>query len=150
MPVAPIPEGYHSVTPYLMVRGVGRLIGFLKAAFDATEVVPAMKRSDGTIAHAEYRIRDSIVMMGEPMGRFEPMPSTIHLYVSDADAVYERALRAGAASIMEPANQFYGDRSAGVRDSCGNIWWIATHTEDVGPQELAKRAEAWLKQQRRG
>jgi uncharacterized glyoxalase superfamily protein PhnB len=150
MPVKPIPDGYHSITPYLMVQGVGRLIGFVKAAFDATEVLRAVKRPDGTIAHAEYRIGDSILMMGEPMGKYEPMPAAIHLYVDDADAVYERALRAGATSIMEPTNQFYGDRSAGVKDSCGNIWWIATHTEDVAPQELAKRAEAWLKQQHGG
>lgn len=89
-------------------------------------------------------------MMGEPMGEHGPMPASIYLYVSNADAVYTRALQAGAASISEPADQFYGDRNAGVKDPCGNVWWIATHKEDLTRQELATRAEAFLKRQRGG
>lgn len=149
MAVKPIPKGYHSVTPYLVVEGVAKLIDFLRQAFDAQEI-HRMRRPDGTIMHAEVRIGDSIVMMGEPMGEFHAMPGGLHLYVNDADAVYKRALQAGAISMREPANQFYGDRTAGVKDPVGNHWWIATHKEDVSPEELQKRAEAWMKQQPRG
>jgi PhnB protein len=148
MAVKPIPDGYHSVTPYLVVQGVAALLDFVKQAFDAQEVHPPMTRPDGTIMHAEVRIGDSIVMMGEAMGECMPMPGTIYLYVHDADAVYQRALQAGATSTMEPADQFWGDRSAGVSDPVGNRWWIGTHKEDVSPEEMAKRAEAFLQQQR--
>lgn len=150
MAVKPIPDGFHTVTPYLTVHGVSKLIDFLKQAFGATEVHPVMHRGDGTVMHAELKIGDSIVMMGEPMGEFQPAPCYLYLYVNDTDAVYKRALEAGATSIMEPADQFYGDRNAGVKDPCGNFWWIATHKEDVPPEELAKRAEAFNKQQRSG
>ncbi len=149
MAVKPIPDGYHSLTPYLVVQGVAKLIDFLKQAFEAKEV-HRMSRPDGTIMHAEVRIGDSVVMMGEAMGEFKPMPAMIYLYVNDADAVYQRALQAGATSMMEPADQFYGDRNGGVKDPCGNQWWIATHKEDVPPEELAKRAEAAMKKQHRG
>lgn len=141
MGAKPIPAGYHSVTPYLIVQGVAKLIDFLKLAFEAKETERHAK-PDGTIMHAEVRIGDSIVMMGEPMGEFNPMPASIYLYVDNTDAVYKRALNAGGTSMMEPADQFYGDRNAGVKDPSGNIWWIATHQEDVPPDELAKRAEA--------
>lgn len=141
MPVKPIPEGYHSVTPYLVAPGAGRLIEFLKEAFKAEEV-ERMSQPDGTVMHAEVRIGDSIIMMGESSDKFPAMPAAIYLYVPDVDAVYKRALAAGAASTMEPANQFYGDRNAGVKDPSGNLWWIATHVEDVPREEMAKRAAA--------
>ena len=149
MAAKPIPDGYHSVTPYLIVPGAAKLIDFLKQAFDAKEI-DRTTRPDGTIMHAQVKIGDSIVMMGEPMGEFTPMPGSIYLYVNDTDAVYKRALQAGATSMREPADQFYGDRNAGVKDPFGNQWWIATHKEDVSPDELAKRAEAFMKQQPRG
>ena len=144
MAVKPIPDGYHSVTPYLVVQGAAKLIEFLKKAFGAEEVFPPMKGPDGAIMHAELRIGDSIVMMGDAGsgGQFPPTLSMIHLYVNDADAFYKRALQAGATSVREPADQFYGDRSGGVKDLCGNFWWIATHKEDVSPEELARRAAA--------
>jgi len=145
MAVKPIPDGYHAVTPYLTVQGVPKLIDFLKQAFEAQEI-ERMTQPDGTIGHAEVRIGDSVVMMGEARDEWKPMPSGIYLYVNDTDAVYKRALQAGATSIMEPADQFYGDRSAGVKDSSGNHWWIATHKEDVPPAELKKRAQAAMKQ----
>lgn len=147
MAVKPIPEGFHSVTPYLVVRGVPRLLDFLKQAFDATERF-RMPRPDGTIMHAEVRIGDSIVMMGEATGEMQPMPGSMYLYVADTDATYQRALQAGATSSMAPADQFYGDRSAAVTDPMGNRWWIATHREDVPPEELARRAEAFMQQSR--
>ena len=145
MAVKPTPEGYHTVTPYLTVQGAAKLIDFLKQAFGAQEVFRTMG-PDGTIGHAEVRIGDSVVMMAESRGEWKPMPGAIYLYVSDTDAAYKRALQAGATSLMEPADQFYGDRSAGVKDPSGNYWWIATHQEDVPPEELKKRAEAAMQQ----
>jgi PhnB protein len=145
MAVKPIPDGYHSITPYLVVQGAGKLIDFLKQAFEAQES-ERLTRPDGTIGHAEVRIGDSIVMMSEASGEWKPMPGSMYLYVNDADATYKRALQAGATSTMEPTDQFYGDRSAGVKDLAGNHWWIATHKEDLSPEELAKRAKAAMKQ----
>jgi uncharacterized glyoxalase superfamily protein PhnB len=145
MPVKPIPDRYHSVTPYLVVQGASTLIEFLKQAFEATEMF-RMAQPDGTIMHAEVQIGDSIVMMGEARGECQPLSAAMYLYVEDVDAVYKRALQAGATSQMEPADQFYGDRHAGVKDPAGNHWWIATHIEDVPPDELARRAEAFMKQ----
>jgi uncharacterized glyoxalase superfamily protein PhnB len=143
--VKPKPEGFHTVTPYLIVEGVAGLIDFLKQAFGAEEI-ERMASPDGGIAHAEVRIGDSIIMMGEPRDEWKPMPGSIYLYVDDTDAAYKRALEAGATSLMEPADQFYGDRNGGVKDPSGNHWWIATHIEDVAPEEMARRAEAFMKQ----
>ena len=145
MAVKPIPDGYHTVTPYVTVEGVAKLIDFVKQAFGATEV-ERMARPDGTIGHAEVRIADSIIMMGEATAQWKPMPGTIYLYVDDTDTTYKRALQAGATSLMAPADQFYGDRNAGVKDASGNVWWIATHKEDVSREELAKRMKASSKQ----
>ncbi|MDQ3950788.1 MAG: VOC family protein [Gemmatimonadota bacterium] len=137
----PIPDGYHTVTPYLVVRDVPRLIDFLRQAFGATELTRAA-RPDGSVMHAEVAIGDSRVMMGEATASSPPMPGCVHLYVVDTDALYHLALQAGATSLREPADQFYGDRMAGVQDPVGNQWWIATHTEDVPPAEIARRAAA--------
>jgi uncharacterized glyoxalase superfamily protein PhnB len=137
MAVKPIPGGYHQVTPYLIVEGASSLIEFLKEAFDA----------QGTIMHAEVRIGDSVVMLSDVMGVCKPMPTAIYLYVDDVDATYQRALQAGATSVMEPANQFYGDRLGRVKDPAGNYWWIATHIKDAPREELAQRAEASMRQQ---
>jgi PhnB protein len=150
MAVKPIPEGYHAVTPYLVVNGVAKLLEFLKQAFGAEETGPRATRPDGTIMHAEIRIGDSPLMLGEPSGEYKPMPAALYLYVNDCDAVYKRALQAGASSMMEPADQFYGDRNAGVKDASGNIWWIATHKEDVAPEEMKRRTEAAMKQRHAG
>jgi uncharacterized glyoxalase superfamily protein PhnB len=136
----PIPDGYHTVTPCLIVEGASLLIEFLKEAFDA----------QGTIMHTEVRIGDSVVMLSDAMGEWKPMPTSIYLYVNDADATYQRALQAGATSVMEPANLFYGDRHGSVKDPAGNYWSIATHIEDVPREELAKRAEDFMKQQAGG
>jgi PhnB protein len=139
--VKPIPDGFHSITPYLTVPGVAKLIDFLTQAFDAKETERIM-RPDGTVHHAEVRIGDSKVMMGEPVAPRQAMPACLYLYLSDVDAAYKRALAAGATSLTEPADQFYGDRSAGVQDPSGNSWWIATHFEDVAPEEIQRRAAA--------
>jgi PhnB protein len=144
MPAKPIPAGYHSVTPYLVVKGADRLIDFVTQAFDAT-LIERMARADGTIGHAEVRVGDSVVMLSEARGEWKPMPAALYLNVPDTDATYREALKAGAASVMEPADQFYGDRNAGVRDPVGNIWWIGTHQEDVPREELERRAAANMK-----
>jgi len=141
MPVKPIPDGYHSVTAYLVVQGVPKLLDFLKQAFDAKET-ERFTQPDGKVMHAEVKIGDSVVMMGEAGGEFKAMPSSIHLYVNDMDATYERAMEAGATSLREPKNEFYGDRSAGVKDPVGNHWWIATHVEDMSREEMLRRAAA--------
>ena len=147
MSVRPIPEGYHSVTPYLVATGVDRLLEFVKEAFGATELHRS-SRPDGTIMHAEIQIGDSRIMMGEAKEGFPPIHAALYLYVPDTDAVYKQAVAAGGTSIMEPADQFYGDRNAGVKDLSGNQWWIGTHIEDVEPEELKRRAEAAMQHQR--
>jgi uncharacterized glyoxalase superfamily protein PhnB len=146
MAVKPIPDNYHSITPYLMAPGAARLIEFLKDAFGAVES-ERMTHPDGAVMHAEVRIGDSMLMLTDGGGDWKPMPAALYLYVNDADATYQRALAAGATSVMEPVTQFYGDRHGGVKDPSGNIWWIATHVEDVSPEELRKRAEARARQQ---
>lgn len=137
MTVKPIPEGFHSVTPYLLVEDGAKLIAFLEQAFGA-EQFERMENPDGTVRHAQVKIGDSFVMLGAPLG--DPMPASLYLYVPDCDATYERALAAGATTLMEPEDQFYGDRGAGVTDPCGNLWWIGTHIEDVSHEELERRA----------
>ena len=141
-----IPEGHHTVTPYLVVRGAAKTIDFAKKAFDAQDLFDPMKRPDGTIIHAELKIGDSVVMISDATEEHPAMQSMLHLYVPDIDAKYKKAVAAGATTVMEPADQFYGDRTSGVKDPCGTMWYIATHKEDVAPQELRKRAEAQMKQ----
>ncbi len=136
----PIPKGYGTVTPFLCVADAAKLIDFLKQAFGA-EVTFRMNRPDGAVAHAEVQIGDSKVMIGQPAPGQE-LRAMLHLYVPDTDASYRSAIAAGAESIREPADQFYGDRSAGVRDLSGNQWWIATHVEDVAPEEMERRMAA--------
>ncbi len=139
--VRPIPEGYHTVTPYLVVPGLAQVIEFLKQAFGAAEI-GRFAQPDGRIRHAEVRIGDSVVMMGEPHGDIEARPAVLHLYVEDVDATYRRAIAAGGRSLREPADQFYGDRSAGVQDPACNQWWISTHIEDVSQEEMDRRMRA--------
>jgi PhnB protein len=139
-----IPAGYHSVTPYLVVENAKQLIEFLEQAFGA-EVTERMARADGSIGHAEVRIGDSVIMLSDARDQWKPLQSAVYLYVPDTDVVYRRALEAGATSVMEPADQFYGDRNAGVQDSAGNFWWIGTHQEDVSREELERRALAHMK-----
>jgi PhnB protein len=116
------------------------LIEFLKQAFDA-KLNMKMDGPGGRIMHAEMTIGDSRIMLGQPAPGQETR-AMIHLYMPDADAFYARALAAGATSIREPADQFYGDRSAGVRDEFGNQWYIATHVEDLSQEEIERRMEA--------
>jgi PhnB protein len=138
MSVNPIPKGYHTVTPYLIVNDAMTTIEFMQKAFDAA-VDHVSKNPAGKIMHAGLKIGDSMLMMGEAMEGFPAMPCGLYLYVPDTDKLYHQALAAGATSIMEPADQFYGDRTTGVVDAEGNKWWIGTHIEDVSMEEIAKR-----------
>ncbi len=147
MPVKPIPEGYQTVIPYLLVEGAAELTTFLTDAFDA-KVRQRLDRPDGSVMHVELEIGDSIVMIGEPMAQFGAMPSSIYLYVEDCDAIYQRALEAGATSIMQPTDMPHaGERYGGVKDPSGNLWWVATHIEDVSPEEQARRIETLTMEQ---
>ena len=145
MSVNPIPEGYGPVIPYLIVDDPGSLMDFMMAAFGAEEHerVPG---PDGRVAHGELKIGGRMIMVGAAREGQPALPAMVHLYVEDCDAVYQRALAAGATSTHEPSNQFYGDRGGGVVDPHGITWWIATHVEDVTPEQMAER-QAAMKQQ---
>lgn len=138
MSAKPVPEGFHTATPYIIAQGASRLIDFMQRAFGAVEV-KRLTLPDGTIMNSQMKIGDSIIMLGETKGEWKPIPSVIYLYVEDADAVYRRALDAGAWSISQPMDEFFGDRTSGVKDPLGNFWWIATHKEDVSREEIDRR-----------
>lgn len=135
-----LPDGYHTVIPYLVAEGADKLIDFLEKAFGAKES-ERFSMPDGTIGHAELRLGDSVIMLAEATEEYKPTSAGIHLYVEDCDDTYKRALEAGATSISPPKDEFYGDRSAGIRDQFGNHWSIATHKEDVSKEEIARRME---------
>ena len=154
MATKPIPDGYHAVTPYLMVKGAARALDFYKQVFGATVVV-RMDTPDGGIAHSEIKIGDSMIMVAdEQVGMGFPSPETIggtpvgiHLYVDDSDACFARAIAAGARQKKPMQDQFYGDRSGTVTDPFGHLWTISTHVEDVSPEEMKRRMEAMTKKQ---
>ncbi|MBN8568362.1 MAG: VOC family protein [Ignavibacteria bacterium] len=137
MAVKPIPEGYHSITPFIVAKDARGLIEFLKKAFDAQ--VLHISENDGVVMHGEIKIGDSIVMLAEENVNAPASPVGIYLYVNDIDKTYKQAVDAGGKSIMEPADQFYGDRTAGIKDIAGNSWWIGTHIEDVSDEEIKRR-----------
>jgi PhnB protein len=144
--VKPIPDGFHTITPYLIVEGAAKVIDFAQKAFDAKLEHEATKRPDGSIMHATLRIGDSMLMISDASEHAKATTTMLYLYVSDVDATYQKALKAGGTSVMEPADQFYGDRSGGVKDVAGNQWWLGKHIEDVSPAELKKRAAQMFKQ----
>jgi len=136
----PIPEGYHTVTPYLIVDDPDSMIDFLERGLGA-KLLDRHDGPDGRMMHAALQLGDSKVMMGQAAGEWPAMPAMIHLYVDDADALFRQAVAAGAEVLREPEDQFYGDRSGGVKDPCGNQWWISTHVEDVSAEEMKRRQE---------
>ncbi len=138
MSVKPVPDGYHTITPYLIVETADRLIGFIKEVFNG-QVLFKMQDEAGRINHAEMKIGDSILMLAEASEEWKPTKTLLHLYVEDIDATYQKALETGAVSVKEPKNEFYGDRIASVKDPFGNFWGIATHIEDVSEDEIKKR-----------
>lgn len=147
--VKPVPDGYHTVTPYLIVSDAARAIDFYKKAFGATESYKLMM-PDGRLGHAEIRLGDSLVMLSDEFPEFggkAPQtlggsPVSIHLYVEDVDAFFKHALAAGATERKPVMDQFYGDRSGQLEDPFGHLWWVATHREDVAPDEMQKRVQA--------
>lgn len=143
MAVKPIPDGFHTITPYFVTKNSRGFIEFLKKAFNA-ECVSISEAPDGKVMHAELRIGDSMMMLSEASERYPAVNSLIYLYVKDTDVLYKQSIEAGAESIMEPADQFYGDRNAGVKDPFGNTWWIGTHIEDVSEEEVQKRHKEQL------
>jgi uncharacterized glyoxalase superfamily protein PhnB len=124
-----------------VVEGVPRLLDFLARAFGAIET-ERVTNPTGDVMHAEVRIGDSVVMMGEASEQFRPTPSNLYIYVQDCDETYRRALGAGADSLREPKDEFYGDRCGGVQDPSGNSWWIATRKEELTPEQIQERARA--------
>lgn len=157
MPVKPIPEGYHSVTPYLIVNDGVRALDFYKEAFGATELM-RMPAADGKIGHAEIRIGDSPVMLADEMPEmgFRSPKSlggpgvSLMIYVEDVDARFKKALAAGGKEMRAVQDQFYGDRSGTLEDPFGHVWTISTHVEDVPEAEMQRRAEEYAKNSERG
>jgi PhnB protein len=147
--VNPIPEGYPQVMPYLTVDGASAAIDFYATVFGAKERL-RMPAPEGKVGHAELEIGDSVVMLADAfpdMGNQTPAalggtPVTVMVYVADVDAVFDRALKAGATEERKVENQFYGDRAGQFVDPFGHKWFVATHVEDVTPEEVAKRAAA--------
>jgi PhnB protein len=138
-----IPEGYPQVSPYLIVSDPAKLIEFTVNVFGAKET-RRHEDDKGRIAHAEVRIGDSVIMMGGATEQWPAAPAAMYIYVEDTDAAYKRGLESGATSLQEPADQFYGDRSAGVKDAFGNQWFIGTHIEKISEEEMARRSQAHL------
>ena len=137
--VKPIPDGYTAITPYLVAEDATALIDFLKNGFGAVERM-RMPMPDGSLGHAEVEIGGAAVMLSSAMAPDYPASSAqIHLYVEDVDGVYAQAVSAGATAVTEPEDQFYGDRIARVLDPAGNTWSIATHIEDVTPDQVMER-----------
>jgi uncharacterized glyoxalase superfamily protein PhnB len=139
-PARGVPQGYGTVTPWIISRDTALLIDFVKDAFGATELgrVPGPA---GGIGHAEVRIGDSVVMMFDAHEGWPDTPAFMRLYVEDGDALHRQALAAGATSVTAMTSLFFGDRVGRIRDPLGNIWWIQTHVEDVSPAEMAERSQ---------
>jgi PhnB protein len=152
MAVKPIPDGYHAVTPYLIVAGAARAIDFYKTVFGASERM-RIDGPGGTIGHAELQVGDSVVMLADEvpaMGHKGPKAYggaavSLMIYVTDVDATFKRAREAGATAPRPVQDQFYGDRSGTLVDPFGHVWTISTHTEDLSPEEMQRRAEAAMK-----
>ena len=149
MAVKAIPDGYHSVTPYLCTKGAARAIEFYQRAFSAVERM-RITQPDGRVGHAELQIGDSIIMLADEFPEMDARspqslggsPVSIHLYVEDADLVFTQAVAAGATIKRPMADQFYGDRLGGIEDPFGHTWWISTHKEDLSAEEIEQRAAA--------
>lgn len=135
----PVPDGYGTVTPWVISRDTAQLIDFVTAAFEATELA-RVHNEDGSIGHAEVRIGDSVVMMFDSRPEWPDTPAYLRLYVADGDATFRRALEAGATSVTEMTELFWGDRVGRVRDPFGNLWWIQERVAELPADEITARA----------
>ena len=145
--VRAVPEGLQTVTPYLVVDNAAKLIEFIKNAFDG-RVSFISNRDENKIMHATVSIGTSTIMISDTMEGMEPHTAMLYVYLEDADGVFKKAIDAKATSVQEPKTEFYGDRAGAVKDEWGNVWWIATHVEDVDPEELDRRSKEALKEQK--
>lgn len=136
--IKPVPEGYETVIPYLVVDQAADVVDFLTRAFDA-QTIMALRRSDGTVGHTELTVGRSTVMLSDATAEWAAMPARVFLYVDDVDARFALAIRSGGAPVMEPADTDHGDRMACVVDAGGNEWWIASRIENLSPDELQAR-----------
>ena len=143
------PEGSPTVTPYLVCSDAKATIDFIKNVLGGTELF-TLDGPDGSIGHAEYRVGDSPLMIGQGNDMHKAMPMMLYVYVEDVDSVYKKAVAFGAKSLQEPKDQFYGDRSGGVEDASGNQWYLGTHVEDVSEEEVQRRAAEYGKQAQGG
>lgn len=130
---------YSAITPWITTKDTGKMIDFLVAAFNATEL-GKVHNADGSIGHAEVQIGDSKIMMFDSRPEWPPFPCFINLYVDDCEALYSQAIKAGAASMTEIVTQSWGDKGGRIIDPFGNVWWLTSHVEDVSPEEMAKRS----------
>lgn len=150
MAVSPVPEGFRTVTPHLIIKEAGKAIDFYKKAFGAEEIMRIPGPGGQSVMHAEIKIGDSFLMIADEFPDFGCLgpksiggtPVTVHLYVKDADAVYNQAVKAGATATMPLTDMFWGDRYGKLSDPFGHHWSVATHKEDVSPEECAKRMAA--------
>ena len=145
MTVKPKPDGYHNVTPYLICEDAHATIAFLASAYGGT-VRSQHEAPDGKLGHCEVEVGDSVIMLASACEKAAANSSMLYVYVDDVDATYERAVKAGATSVQAPTTAFYGDRTAAVTGPSGHQWWMATHVEDVSPEELERRAAEQAKQ----
>jgi PhnB protein len=139
MPVKAIPDGYPRICPYLMVANAEGFTDFMTTVLGG-RVIETLTHEDGRIRHREVKLGDSVVMFSEATAERPATPVTLYVYVEDVDEVFERAVQAGGRVVAAPAQQMYGDRSGGVIEPSGNTIWLATHVEDVSPEEYQRRA----------
>jgi len=141
MPVKPVPEGFHTVTPYLTVDDAQIMIAFIEQALDG-KVTYRMNDDKGKVRHAEMKVGDSMVMIGQARDEWHPEKANLVVYVPDCESIYQKALAAGGTVVRALETHPYGDRSGGVKDPQGNTWWISTHVEDIAPEEMERRMKA--------
>lgn len=155
MSVKPIPDGYDALTPYLVVRNADKAIEFYKELFGATELMRMSSPDGKSVMHAELKIRNSVMMLGDENPRMnvfapdasgKPPPVSVMWYVPDVDALFKKAVSMGAKGLMPPMDMFWGDRFCKFADPFGHLWGVATHKQDLTPAEMAKAGEQWAKQ----
>jgi uncharacterized glyoxalase superfamily protein PhnB len=149
MGVKAVPDGYHTINSMLVVDDAEALISFMEQVFDG-KLTERMDGPDGRVMHAEVQVGDSTVMLGQASAQWPAFPGCMYLYLEDCDSAYQRGVAAGATSLGEPKDQFWGDRMGGFKDSNGNTWWVAKHIEEVTQDELKARMEKYMAEKKDG